>query len=139
MHKQAYLYSTVCTTKKYTLYTQHVQCRTCTIMSMTHTTLVDKNTTSRGLVIDSVTAGDSFFSVFFLWQISCSLVCVRSWRVIIPTTYKRRKKREVLIEERSLDSYQLTIPEALMTGRCLSPIVRKRLNTWGRRAWCDIV
>ena len=87
MHKQAYLYSTVCTTKKYTLYTQHVQCRTCTIMSMTHTTLVDTNTSSRGLVTDSVTAGDSFFSVFW-WQISCSLVCVRSWRVIMPTTYK---------------------------------------------------
>ena len=130
MHKQAYLYSTVCTTKKYTLYTQHVQCRTCTIMSMTHTTLVDKNTTSRGLVTDSV---------FFWWQISRSLVCVRSWRVIMPTTYKWRKKREVLIEERTLDSYQLTIPEAFMTGRCLSPIVRKRLNTWGRRAWCDVV
>ena len=109
-----------------------------TIMSMTHTTLVVKNT-SRGLVIDSVTAGDSFFSVFFWWQISHSLVCVRSWRVIMPTTYKWRKKREVSIEERTLDSYQLTIPEALMTGRCLSPIVRKRLNTWGRRAWCDIV
>jgi len=33
----------------------------------------------------------------------------------------------------------LTIPESLITGRCLNPMVRKRLNTCGRGAWWDIV
>ena len=96
--------SPVCTKYTYTLCTQYVQCNAYTVIIaehdayMTHTLLVDVksskiNTSSMGLAlgVDFFLFRCSIASVFF-WRISCNFMCVRSWRVIIPTTCMGRSK-----------------------------------------------
>ena len=92
--------SPVCTKYTYTLCAQHVQCNACTVIIadhdayMTHTLLVDVKSSLNTSSVKEAALGVDFCSIasVFFWRISCSLLCVRSWRVIIPTTCMGRSK-----------------------------------------------